>query len=76
MQIVIDIPEENYNEIITEGMDGSHLTPLYEGLVNGIPLPKQPLTVRECNKRYYSASLIKGFECGAKRQFKADRGEG
>lgn len=28
------------------------------------------------NKKYYSEDFIRGFECGAKRQFEADRKEG
>jgi hypothetical protein len=40
MQIVIDISEEYYDEILTQGMDSSHLAPIYRALVNSVPLPK------------------------------------
>lgn len=31
------------------------------------------LHINEKNKRYYSESFIKGFECGTERQFNEDR---
>ena len=36
----------------------------------------EQLKVNPNNKKYYSEDFIKGFECGAKRQFEADRKEG
>lgn len=35
----------------------------------------KPIKVNPNNKKYYSEDFIKGFECGAKRQFEADRKE-
>ena len=53
MQIVIDIPKEYYDEILTQGMDGSHLIPLYRALVNGTPhetVTEFADRCRECGK--------------------------
>ena len=64
MKVVIDIPDENYNHIITEGyratIDGKVV---YRAILNGVPLPK--------NDRLLSESeLINALET-KKKQFEA-----
>lgn len=41
IELVIKIPEEYYDEILAQGMHGSHLMPLYKALVSGTPLPQE-----------------------------------
>ena len=36
----------------------------------------EQIKVNPNNKKYYSEDFIKGFECGVRRQFEADRKEG
>ena len=64
MKVVIDIPDENYNHIITEGyrstIDGKVV---YRAILDGVPLPK--------NDRLLSESeLINELEI-KKKQFEA-----
>ena len=33
----------------------------------------EQITVNPSNEKYYSDDFVKGFKCGAKRQFEADK---
>lgn len=50
MQLVIDISKEYYDEILAQGMDGSHLVPLYKAIANGTLLPKGHGDLKDADK--------------------------
>ena len=63
MQIVIDIPKEYYDEILTQGMDSSHLALLYRAIINSVPLPKGHGRLIEKSKIGHWIKIPYGFKC-------------
>lgn len=61
MQIVIDIPEEDYKAIKNMSVVGDMTIPnVFDAVRNGIPLPKGTKRIVDADKLYYKKMYFEG----------------
>lgn len=60
MQIVIDIPEEDYKAIKNMSVVGDMTIPnVFDAVRNGIPLPKGTKRIVDADKLYYKKCILR-----------------